>query len=144
MGNVLRVLGKVVPKRLKGLFHDSMRFESSECMHIHWRNLRIVMTTDQFHAFTRAGARGAKRWSRMGSPADKGDIILNHSNVSGETLLGDTIAVEVNGRPAGEPDHIHVHYKDLRLEMLDDEFLEFADCLTMAAANLRKYREETT
>lgn len=143
MGNVLEILAKVTPEPLKGLFHDSMRFESSECIHIHWRNLRLVLTGEQFRAFARACSKAVKKWSRMGEPINKGDIVMVHAPVAGPTLLGDTIAIEVNGRPADEPDHIHVHYKDLRLEMLDGEFLQLADAMTAAATRLREHRIKT-
>lgn len=142
MGNVLEVLARIVPRPIKGLYHDSMRIETCECIHLHWRNLRITMSAGQFRAFARTTSRALRKWIRLGQPIQQGDVILMHSSVKEQTLNGDVVAAEVNGRGDGEPNHIHVHYKDMRLEMLEEEFLQLTDCLAGAAARLRERRAD--
>ncbi len=41
-----------------------------------------------------------------------------------------------------DAEDIHLHYRSKRLEFSDNEFLDFADCITKAASNLRKKRKK--
>ena len=134
MGQLIKVLSKEKPVS-ESLYSNSVRFETAECIHFHWRNFRILLTPKQFRTVAQTAAESVYEWKKIGE--EKGDgngIVLRDQPIPDDQLLKDTVSVELN------KGCVHVHFKDMRFEFKKDEFLQFADCMNSAAEKIKEQR----
>ena len=109
MGNPKRTLSE---KYFAGapLYSDCVRVEQCEAMHIHWRDMRILLTLSQFKAISELMETVSEKWNGQLSPNT--DIPLCQKTLPDATLFENRGLIE---EQHGEL--IHVHYGDLRLEL---------------------------
>jgi len=132
MGNPIRTLAE---KWFSGspLYHEFIRVEKCEYIHIHWRDLRILLTVEQFKSFFNTLETAYKKWNGKLSPDE--DILLEIGN------LPESIIFE--GKGTIEEQHgeiIHFHYGDLRLELQPQTFLMMARLFEQAKKEYNKTR----
>jgi hypothetical protein len=114
------------------LYADYARTEKCEFMHIHWRDLRILMTQAQFKAFCEMIIRSYEKWDGELSPDE--DILLECPTMPESIVFeGEGLIEEQHG------ELFHVHYGDLRLELQPQTFLMMARMFEQAK---RKYNEQ--
>ena len=115
-------------------FEKDLRLEVSEAIHLHWRDVRILITQDQFRALHTNLNKGFYDWD--GHLADI-DTILAECKLPDEILLNPVVSLEeqVNGC-------VHFHYKDVRIEMPQDAFVKMAGIFELAKVNYFKEREK--
>jgi hypothetical protein len=145
MGLVKKILGLKKIDKISTLYSDYLSVELAEDFHIHLRNLRIEMDGDEFAAYCRAIRKAYLRWRLIGRPKVfdfdevSKQVFLNLSRIDAEAgknndaINSDEIRVELQKWA----DHIHVHWKSVRLEFDINEFLEFADVINESAAKLK-------
>ena len=131
MGNPIDTLSE---KYFSGapLYVEFVRVEQCECIHIHWRDLRILMTVEQFKRFFETLKDAYKIWDKELSPEK--DVLLISSNIPESPLF--------EGRGLIEEQHgelIHFHYADLRLELQPQTFLMMTRLFEQAK---RKYNQK--
>lgn len=130
MGQPLRTLSK---KNFSGspLYHNIVRAEKCEWMHIHWRDMRILLSQAQFGIFSDMMKKSYQKWDGTLSPEE--DVLLD------SPTLPDGIAFDNIGLIEEQHGNlIHVHYGDLRLELQPQTFLMMARMFEQAK---RKYNE---
>ena len=125
MGEIIKILDKI--NCGKSLYQISVRIESAECIHFHWRNMRIVMSDNQFMTMSKCIVESQSNWN--GEKGEGNGLVLSDMIIP--DAVEDTIVIELNNP------NVHVHLKDLRLELEPDEFLKIADSMTRAAKQLR-------
>jgi hypothetical protein len=152
VGRVKNLLFTQELKEAADRFSDMYSIEVCEDFHIHWRNLRLQFSLNEWAEFRAALDHAWHCWQNMGGPLPHPDRSLPcYLKVNpGKTLhlnpvhdiSGKNFRIEdddLNG-PA-----IHVHYRSNRLELSHEEFLEMADGFTEAAKKLRaSYEQDTT
>ncbi|MCK5609732.1 hypothetical protein KAR91_48105 [Candidatus Pacearchaeota archaeon] len=118
MGNTKRMLSE---KDFSGvaLYSKLLRVEKSEYMHIHWRDLRLLLTVDQFKKFFATLEKSYRKWDGQLSPGQ--DNLLEMSDIPERTIFERKGAIEEQ-----HGDVIHFHYGDLRLELEPQTFLMLA------------------
>lgn len=134
------------------IFNNRFVVEVCEVIHVHYRNLRIVMSLTDWLSFARGNADALKRWEAQGKPepsegthielcrkdvarhpVDKGDLQVNLNRNLYAAHEGRVFA---EGADFKEPLYVHLKLRDLRLELTLDEFNELHDALVEARANM--------
>ena len=146
MGQKVRVLAQGQVKD-RTIFNNRFVMEVCEKIHVHYRNLRIVMSLMDWEQMTKGAKDAYTRWKTLGEPGPG----MTHIELCRKKVAmiphSDQIMVSLNknlygpnegkvfseGAEFHETEYIHVKYRDLRLEMPIDEFKEFARVMTEAS-----------
>ena len=138
MGKILNILSKAVPIRIKSLWHNICRIERCECIHVHWRNIRLTMTDEQFSDFGNSVECSTRSiWRAIQQEfmnKTKEDFVLDEIDIS-DDMTHENISIEMielNGKK------IHFHYKELRMEFDIDEFKQLCSIFKNASDELEK------
>lgn len=147
MGQTIRTLAQR-PLSQSAVFNTRFVVESCESFHFHYRNLRINLSFQDWLALGKGFSDAFMRWVRKGSPVgghaelcrktvalnpkDEGIKVNLNKNLYG--INGGKIYSE--GADLKDEEYIHLKYRDLRLEMTKEEFLELANCITEAKERL--------
>jgi hypothetical protein len=129
MGVVKKILAK---KSFAGasFFHDQVRVEVAEAVHVHWRDSRILATPDQFTGFVKCLANAHFVWD---GKLNEDDTTLSELTLSNDILFNCTGVIEEQ-----ENGIIHFHYQDLRIEMTPERFLMLARLFEQAKREYNK------
>ena len=127
MGHIAQVLSwSDVEKHFH--FRDDLRIESAEAIHLHWRDVRILLTCKQFEDFVDALEVAYNRWDG-GESAE--DLVLATIKIPDGTIFKDIISLEEQ-----QNGDVHFHYQDMRIEMTKEMFIRLADMFAEAKAAL--------
>lgn len=134
------------------IFNNRLVVELCEKFHVHYRNLRILLSEKDFVPFAEGVADALKRWKALGSPEPSKEhhIELCRKQVAKDPQ-GQGIKINLNrnlyrvnegrvfaeGANFVEPLYIHFKIRDLRLEMSLDEFTELHQAIVEAEKNLK-------
>ena len=121
----------------KSIFSTRFVCELAEEFHVHYRNMRIIISMSDFKDIANGFINSLKRWGARGKPEPKEgthielcrkkiandprndgiQINLNKNlyNLNKETIFSD-------GAEFTEDEYIHLKIRDIRLEMSIDEF----------------------
>lgn len=144
MGHTLNALSeKQADSRV--IFHHRFVVECCEAFHVHYRNLRIVLSERDFVSMAEGMRDALKRWRDRDSPETSKDthIELCRKEVALRPVDDNKFKVNLNdnlynkndgkifadGAGLEDEKYIHVKIRDLRLEMTVDEFNQFADTI---------------
>ena len=132
MGNTKRILSE---KYMSGapLYHNLLRVEKSEHIHIHWRDSRILLTIEQFKKFFNTLEIAYKKWDGELLPGE--DVLLEMSDLPGRIIFEGKGTIEEQ-----YGDVIHFHYGDLRLELQPQTFLMLARLFEQAKREYNRAR----
>ena len=134
----------------KSIFNNRMVVEICEKVHIHYRNLRILLNISDYISFCKGCRDALDRWEKRGKPDIGGEHIeLCRKQISNDTH-NDGIQINLNhnlylhnkgrifseGSDLDDKQYIHLKYRDLRLEMTKDEFILFAEAVEDARKNI--------
>ena len=137
MGRVLQTLaeGNVVDKTI---FNNRFVVELCELIHVHYRNLRILMSLGDFVEMAQGMSDALKRWNMRGNPepSPSSHIELCRKVVASSKVVDDVIKVNLNknlypenegkifseGANFDESEYIHLKIRDLRIELSRSEF----------------------
>jgi hypothetical protein len=130
MGNVDKILAEV--KLNDPLFADMQRLEVCEWVHVHWGDLRILMTPIQFQYFANLLAQSLAEWQRRGGKlSPEKDTLLGTAQMKDPGLFRSEGKVE----SVNEGKNVHFHYHDVRLEWDIPTFFDTSYLLYKAMNN---------
>lgn len=151
MGRTIECLSKRVIGK-KSIFDSRFVLELCEKAHIHYRNIRIVQSLDDFISTAEAFVSALDRWKKRGCP---GTGVNQHIELCRKKVAindeSDTIQVNLNenlykkneggifsegSEFLEEEKYLHIKIRDLRLEMSIPEFLLVAECFEEAKERL--------
>ena len=146
MGRILQHLAETNIDT-KTIFDRRMVLECCETFHLHWRNLRLEFNHENFLKFIETVISAFKNWQANGLPRQHAHFEMGRNLLSHPMCAPDEFKIERcdnlykqhrGSRDAEffEDDFIHIHYRDLRMEMPRDEFLEIAERFREAKENL--------
>lgn len=69
----------------------------------------------------------------------EGDVLLNDLKIPGDTIESDSMRIELVDGECG--DVIHFHYRDFRLELRIEEFLQLSNLFAKARQSFVEYTE---
>ena len=151
MGSTYKQLAK---KKISGrsIFNNRFAVEVCETMHLHYRNLRIVLSLGDFTEFAKGVIAAYERWKQRGCPEPKkGEHIeLCRRKVASE-VYNEGIQINLNrnlynfhegkifAEGAGIKDnyYIHLKIKDLRAELTLSEYKVLSNAIREADKRLK-------
>ncbi len=148
MGNTIKLLAEKKLKAISDIYSDMHTIERCENFHIHWRNLRMLFSKEEFEVFCKSTISAYNAWIQMGKPNPEPNKSLPEYLYSGKInpIHGERpndFAIEVQGDlPYMPKNFIHIHYKSLRLDVSHKEFLELADLFIKAKEEFKKWKKE--
>lgn len=145
MGQTIAVLSE---KAIEGkpIFDKRFVIEVCEAVHIHYRNLRIILSSADWKNLGKGIADAWKRYEARGCPATEvgTHIELCRKEVASDPIGDDSVKVNLNknlyelneGKIFAEgaelldqSRYIHLKIRDLRVELTLSEFLSVADAI---------------
>jgi len=151
MGQTLQNLS-TKPIKKEAIFNNRFVVELAECFHCHYRNLRILLSVDDWISIARGFSDSLKRWEALGSPNpdEMKHIELCRKPVAKFPKGDDSIKINLNrnlylanegrifseGAEFEEPTYCHLKLRDLRLEMSLSEFKQLCEAVKEAEASL--------
>jgi len=151
MGHTLQKLSKRdIPD--KSIFNNRLCVEICEKVHLHYRNLRINLSLDDFMEFCSGMILAADRWRKRGcpEPQEGTHIELCRRKVAQEAY-NDGIQINYNknlykvykdkifseGSDLGDETYIHLKIRDLRIELTNAEFNQLVKAVKEADATIK-------
>ncbi len=147
MGNTIKVLLDRKVKAAADIYTRLHTLEICEDFHLHWRNLRMIFTKEEFDTFCRAVVHGYSGWNLGGrkdpEPGKSMPEYLYNRNVSPvHGRRPEDFMIEVQGDlPYMPKEMIHIHLKSLRLDVSHGEFVEMAEGFAKALEVFRKWKK---
>ena len=138
----------------KTIFDRRFVIECCETFHLHWRNLRLELSADNWIQLVEAFETGIAKWRAHGSPRshphlELAKFLMDTSEVIHPTTANAELCEnlyktlrETHGADAEfwvEEAFVHFHYRDLRVEMPIADFLAFSKTMTAAHTKLRSH-----
>lgn len=149
MGKTLQTLAHKEVSN-KTIFDKRFVVECVENFHIHYRNLRLSLSTVDFIELTKGCIQAFERWNTRGCPEHpqvhielcKKQIARQPINEGIRVNLNENLYKHYEGRIFAEGSeftedkYIHLKIRDMRIEMPISEFKELADVIAEAKKNL--------
>lgn len=136
----------------KAIFDKRFVVEICEKVHIHYRNLRLLLSLQDFLEIARGIKDSLSRWESQGRPEPQEGIHIElcRKQVAQYPLANDSIAINLNknlylenegkifaeGAELEEPRYIHLKVRDVRLELTLAEFSELSSAVIEAKEKL--------
>jgi hypothetical protein len=150
MGHTIKNLAK---KELttKAVFDRRFVIELAEKVHVHYRNLRLNLSMQDFLEICRGCIQAYERWNKRGQPLpEKGVHIELCRKIVATDAHNDGIQVNLNhnlynenegkvyaeGADFKDENYIHLKIRDMRLEMSIEEFRELVEVVKNAERHL--------
>lgn len=143
MGKTLLPLATAkIPK--KTIFDKRFVVECCETFHFHWRNLRLELTHENFLDFVATFEQALHNWRSAGSPSSAPHFEMGRMRIANPICTPDDFKIEVcenlykthetskDSHFLEEDTFVHMHYRDLRVEMANSDFLRFAGTVRTA------------
>ena len=151
MGKVIAPLAEgVVPSQT--IFDRRLVIECCERFHIHWRNMRLELTAENWKAFVSTFESAIAKWRECGSPDEHMHLELaKYMMDTNEIVHPMSVGVELcenlyksmkdtHGADADfwdEDAFVHFHYRDMRFEMSVADFMGFSTAMSSARHKLQ-------
>lgn len=132
MGNIKKILAsKEVADH--GLYVGST-WEDCENIHLHWDNFRLIMTEKDFLSFVLSTDRALVRKDdlKLKGEAEKGHCLVQWRPEY--RYFKNRLQIELQDAP--QTNMVHIHLRDLRLEVSIEEFKEMTECMVKAVKEL--------
>lgn len=148
-----RTLQKLAERKLdkKCIFNNRFVTELCESAHIHYRNLRIVLSLDEFITVADGFVASLDRWKKRGCP---GTGVGQHIELCRKKVAitdeSDKVVINLNdnlynkneggifaeGAEFTDERYIHLKIRDFRIEMSINDFKELADAVSEANSRI--------
>ena len=144
---IVNLADKKFPER--AIFNNRFVVEVAESFHVHYRNLRIVLSEKDWRELGKGFHDAWKRWTERGEPkAQVGQHIeLCRKEVATVPLDSDYCKVNLNknlyalhegrifsdGADLMDDTYIHLKIRDIRIELTKDEFKQLASAIKEAS-----------
>ena len=147
MGNTIKFLAYKKIKAESDIYSDHHTIERCEDFHLHWRNLRLIFTKEEFDYFCKSVQHAWTKWQRQRKPNPEPDKSLPEYLFSSKInpvhgRRPNDFQIEIQGDlPYMPKDMIHIHYKSLRLDVSHNEFLELAEEFIKAKKEFEEWKK---
>lgn len=158
MGKTIENLSKRELKE-KAIFNSRFVIEICERVHVHYRNLRITQTLDDFISMAEGFVTALERWKKRGCPGTGNGvhIELSRRNVAVVDEHKD-ISINLNqnlykenegqifaeGADFHDEEYIHLKLRDVRVELSVNEFKQLTEQCIEAYGKLKSTTENSS
>lgn len=147
MGQTIEALKET---KLEGqqIFPNRFVVECCEAFHVHYKNLRILLSTEDFKEMSRGMADSLRRWEerRSPDPSKNNHIELCRKVVGQKNLGGDSVKINLNknlyaqnegkifaeGAKLEGDDYVHLKLWDLRIELTKEQYKQLRSAIIEA------------
>lgn len=134
MGIIKNILVKKEINPIPDIYSNFFQIERCEDMQIHWRNNRLQFTGDEFRIYLQMCIKAYQNWQEMNlaDPDSNSKIIQGLAGCTApdpKKAINSTFLAIEEQQQAG---YIQFHYRSLRLDLSEREFLEIADAFEEA------------
>jgi len=136
MGNIFKQLATKLIRKKSTLQATRMTVEKCENIHLHYRNMRLEFSEEEFNFFADQIKKSQEVLKQHPEETEFLPLMASLDLKENPEFFPDRISVEAN---VGS---IHVHYKNLRLEYTPDEFSEFTESILAANNSFKDIRHE--
>ena len=152
MGRTLKNLS-LHELKTPSIFNNRFVVELCEIIHVHYRNLRIMMSIQDWLEMAEGMADSLERWKKLGNPSNGHGVHIELCRKEvAKFPQGDNVQVNLNdnlylknedrifseGADFKEKEYIHIKIRDLRLECGIEEFIKIANCFQEARSKLKE------
>jgi hypothetical protein len=135
----------------KAIFSNRFVIEIAEKVHIHYRNLRILLSVQDWIEFCKGCQDALIRWNQRGCPEPKEGVHIElcrkkvateaHNdgikiNLNDNLYLPNEGKIFAEGADFKDKTYIHLKIRDTRIELSIDEFKTLAEAVKEADARL--------
>lgn len=135
----------------KAIFNSRFVVEICEKVHLHYRNLRILLSLPDFMELSKGLIVAMERWQKLGQPEPKAGqhielcrrkVATGSYNEGLQVNLNQNLynankdKIYAEGCEFEEEKYCHIKWRDLRIECSIKEFEEFADVVREAKEKL--------
>ena len=147
-----QTIDKLAERKLdkQPVFPKRFVIEICERMHVHYRNMRVTQTLDDFINMAEGFANALERWKKRGCPGTgsrhielcRKQVVVSDQSDTVQVNLNKNLYIEneggifSEGADFKEPNYIHVKIRDIRLEMSIDEFKTITETFNEAKTRL--------
>jgi hypothetical protein len=150
MGKILKTLSWS-NLSAQSIFPQRFVIEFCEKIHIHYRNLRLLLSLDDWLEICQGFITSYERWKKLGNPIpDKTSHIELCRRKVGQNVQNEGIQINLNlnlynqnkdkiyaeGANFEAEKYIHLKIRDIRLEMPISEFMELANNVAEAKRSI--------
>jgi hypothetical protein len=114
-----------------GVYNNTALLEINECIHFHYRDLRLVMSKNDFLALCGIFAKAEKKFREIGSPESTEQMVSLADTTISQGISHNRMGIEVQVR-----DDVHVHYRDLRIHVNIADLFAMCEVFGTAALNI--------
>jgi len=154
MGHIEKTFAELKTEPSNGMNGSMFTVEIAENYHIHYRNYRLVMNKKEFMYFMAGMKQALQKWQELGSPdanpnqpvdtpptylLNLGIEPIRSEPAKNEEWRKIMVELQKYAEWAQRDDFMHLHYKDLRIDLTINEFLEFASIIADAKNHLTTY-----
>lgn len=148
MGQTLKNLSYRKAKE-RAVFDNRFVVEVCEKFHVHYRNLRILLNTQDWLSVAKGFKDALERWEKLGKPEAQEGV---HYELCRKNIVGSEDMIKVNlnknlypkyegkifseGHVIQDKEYIHLKIRDLRIEMSISEFEQLAEVIKDAKEKL--------
>lgn len=138
MGRIKKILvNKDIPE--KGMLHSRLIIEWCENIHLHYRDMRLEFDEKDFEQLAIAMFDGYLKYKKI---RKENPELINDENKYSVLSQGEIVdSGEFPNRlqiELQEEGHIHIHYRNLRLEMKKEDFLNIASVFIEAIDSMEE------
>lgn len=137
MGHNLRVLRRIIISPSPDIGPIWFQTERAEEIHLHWRNMRLLMGLGEYNTFCQGIAESYARFKALGKGLGQPfDLLHRRNKIPPQSEVDSTLFTVELQDPNAEGDKIHVHYRNYRFDFTKREFKQFAKTISEALENL--------
>jgi len=151
-----QTIDKLASRQISGnpIFSNRFVVEICEKVHVHYRNLRILMSKSDFVEMALGMRDALSRWEKQGRPEPKEGVHIElcRKDVASDPQGNDSIDINHNknlyvvndgkifaeGAEFCDQTYIHLKIRDLRIELSLGEFNELAEAIALAKDGLNE------
>lgn len=152
MGQTIEQLSKT-PAAEKAIFNNRFVIEICERVHVHYRNVRITQTLDEFITMAEGFVKALERWKKRGCPGTgqgvhielaRAKVAIVDENKDIQINLNKNLYKENEGTIFAEganfhdEEYIHLKIRDVRIELSIPEFKALIEAGTEAYGKLSR------
>lgn len=129
MGHIKKILNERPIS--KGVYNDEARLELHECIHFHFRDLRLFFDRDTFIEVSNMFAKARRKYDEMGQPDTLENMAALDTCQLNPSFIGTRLAIELQ-----KNNLVHIHYNDLRIHVNLGDLMAWFEVFEHAYPNI--------
>lgn len=134
MGNIIQILDSLTLSDSPTLQASRMTVEKCENIHIHYRNQRLEFSKEEFEFYVDKLIEAKEKLKTAPEETDFYSLVASLDLKEDPEFYPKRLQIEAN------VGGIHLHYKNIRLELTKDEFKVYGNSIAKALKNLKEVK----